>query len=148
MFEWLINMINKHRYLGIGNELYCGEPIDEDDKIAFYHDLDYTLATSADDIMLADQTAVQKFFALRNIHGLIAGSLLHLKYIIEKRLGRIIYPNINKYTESEKNSALILKTLYSYYDHNIANAKIMSFEEFVCTDIAKGLLNDINNANK
>ncbi|AAQ96460.1 hypothetical protein [Neodiprion sertifer nucleopolyhedrovirus] len=144
MFEWFINTMRKHKYLGVGNDLYCGEPIDEDDKIAFYHDLDYTLADSYDDILLADKVAIQRFFNLKTLHGYIAGSLLQLKHLAEINIGRVLYPNINKYTKSEKNAAKILQILYTYYDENINKPQVMSFEEFVCTDIAKNLIKDVS----
>ena len=50
-----------HNYLGPGNNLNNGEPVDEDDRIAQEHDIAYSNAVTFNDVQTADLNAVKKF---------------------------------------------------------------------------------------
>ncbi|KAL3211370.1 hypothetical protein MRX96_008464 [Rhipicephalus microplus] len=50
-----------HRYLGNGNPLRNGDPVDEDDGIAKSHDEAYERATSHEDVFAADQASAALF---------------------------------------------------------------------------------------
>lgn len=39
-----------HKYLGPGNKIFCGTPVDSDDLIAQEHDLAYERAETKEDI--------------------------------------------------------------------------------------------------
>ena len=51
-----------HKYLGPGNRLFSGRPVDSDDLIAQEHDLAYANAETSDDIVTADEKAIFAFF--------------------------------------------------------------------------------------
>ncbi|KAL3258211.1 hypothetical protein MRX96_016717 [Rhipicephalus microplus] len=50
-----------HRYLGFGNTLRNGDPVDEDDSISKSHDKVYERATSHEDVFVADQASAALF---------------------------------------------------------------------------------------
>ena len=50
-----------HNYLGPGNELNNGEPVDVDDQIAQQHDIAYANASNFNDIQTADLKAIKEF---------------------------------------------------------------------------------------
>lgn len=85
-----------HRYLGPGNSLQEGEPVDEDDAIARDHDLRYEEARSAEDVHAADEHSAGDFiddFAVRgSLHSLAGAAGLTGKRLLEQHvLGRPIY---------------------------------------------------------
>ncbi|KAF5287673.1 hypothetical protein FQA39_LY15773 [Lamprigera yunnana] len=51
-----------HKYLGPGNSLNLGKPIDEDDRIALVHDIHYSLLKSNEDIRRADEESILEFY--------------------------------------------------------------------------------------
>lgn len=51
-----------HRYLGPGNDLDAGDPVDKDDAIAQKHDQAYAEAVSAEDVLKADESAIEEFW--------------------------------------------------------------------------------------
>lgn len=51
-----------HKYLGPGNDLDSGDPVDEDDRIAQEHDSAYATALTAEDISNADSKAINEFW--------------------------------------------------------------------------------------
>uniref|UniRef100_A0A1B6CH90 Phospholipase A2-like domain-containing protein n=1 Tax=Clastoptera arizonana TaxID=38151 RepID=A0A1B6CH90_9HEMI len=87
-----------HRYLGPGNPILNGQPVDIDDAIAQRHDWDYEHATKPEDIRSADRVAIRDFFfnykSTRNWHSYIGAIGLTLKYGAESILG-VQYPKID-----------------------------------------------------
>lgn len=75
----------RHRYLGPGNDLDSGEPVDEDDRIAQRHDYAYAEAVSAEDILRADEHAIEDFWndfaSTGNFHSL-AGKIKFIFRVI------------------------------------------------------------------
>ena len=82
-----------HNYLGPGNPLPNGEPVDEDDAIAREHDYAYAAAKTKDDIRKADQIAIQKFSKVNNWHATVGATGLRLKNIGESFVGEQLYPD-------------------------------------------------------
>lgn len=87
-----------HEFIGPGNIVDKQEPVDKDDAIAKEHDLAYQNAKSKQDIIKADNDAINKFDADYNVNGNIhskIGSIgLQLKTAIEHKFG-VIYPSIS-----------------------------------------------------
>lgn len=83
-----------HRYLGPGNEIRAGEPVDSDDAIAEIHDLQYQIGP--EDVSAADATAVDRFVEdfqrTGNFHSLLGGVGLQIKRTVEGVTGQL-YPN-------------------------------------------------------
>lgn len=87
-----------HRYLGPGNPLENGEPVDNADRIAKVHDYEYSAAKTKEDIFESDNRAIQKFRSdfvthpnLPSLAGLIG---LGVKNTVEQSLlNSTIYPN-------------------------------------------------------
>jgi hypothetical protein len=79
-----------HKYLGPGNEVDSGEPIDSDDVIAKAHDKAYDNAKCEEDIILADKIAIFSFIfdwiKNKNWHSAVGALGLCLKHITEKLL--------------------------------------------------------------
>lgn len=74
-----------HNFLGPGSDLNSGNhPIDEDDLIAYGHDLQYQKAKSSQDIRSADRQAIGKFasdfYETGNYHSAIGAFGLGIKY--------------------------------------------------------------------
>lgn len=91
-----------HNYLGPGNPVVNGEPVDEDDRIAQRHDIAYDEATSDEHIRAADRSAIghfaQDYFTTGNYHSAIGAIGLGIKYAGESVFG-VQYPrNVNKRT--------------------------------------------------
>lgn len=86
-----------HNYIGPGNSLDNGEPIDRDDRIAFDHDLSYTNARSESDIRAADRRAIHQFGSdflfNQNYHSAIGALGLGAKYGLESITG-VLYPKM------------------------------------------------------
>ncbi|XP_040070191.3 uncharacterized protein LOC120843050 [Ixodes scapularis] len=85
-----------HRYLGPGNPLDNGQPVDRDDWIARQHDHDYSKATSDQDIFTADHKAIGDFVSdwsdRGSWHSLVGAAGLGFKNLVEeKALGRTLY---------------------------------------------------------
>jgi len=87
-----------HKYLGPGNSVNNGEPIDSDDEIAYEHDKAYETAKTKEDIYEADRVAISSFgkSALKgNWHSAIGFAGLGLKHLTEKASGKILYPSMS-----------------------------------------------------
>ncbi len=88
-----------YKYLGPGNSLYKGAPINEADSIAREHDFAYDRAQNKEDIFEADQKAIIQFKDdfLKNPHlGNIAGFAgLGAKHLVERGLNKVIYPQLS-----------------------------------------------------
>lgn len=84
------------KYLGPGNPLNNGEPINTADKIAQVHDNEYHLAKIKEDIYNSDRNAIEDikkdFLENPNLSSLIGYSGLSIKHNIEKSINRVIYP--------------------------------------------------------
>lgn len=85
-----------HKYIGPGNKLNNGKPVDDDDLIAWIHDHAYAKASQRKDIEKADDEAINDFlgnyFDTNNIHSLIGAGGLGIKRIAEKIVGPL-YPD-------------------------------------------------------
>ncbi|KAL1476981.1 hypothetical protein MTO96_017850 [Rhipicephalus appendiculatus] len=77
-----------HRYLGPGNPLRNGDPVDEDDRIARRHDEAYERARSHEDVFAADQESTALFLddfrRTGNWHSAIGAVGLGTKNIVEQ----------------------------------------------------------------
>lgn len=88
-----------HKYLGPGNNLNSGEPVDMDDFIAQEHDRAYENAQCKEDVFLADGIAIFRFIKdwlnNRNWHSAIGAIGLSFKHFTEKLIRRVIYPRLD-----------------------------------------------------
>lgn len=84
-----------HNYLGPGNPIHNGVPVDEDDRIAQRHDIAYENATSSEHIRTADRQAIvvftKDYLFTGNYHSAIGSAGLSLKYLAESIFG-VQYP--------------------------------------------------------
>lgn len=85
-----------YKYLGPGNSLDKGEPVNTADAIAYKHDVRYSQAKNKEDIFSADRDAIQDFHNdfksnpnFGNALGLIG---LGIKHTVESGLNKVIYP--------------------------------------------------------
>lgn len=89
-----------HRYLGPGNKLNNGPPVDMDDLIAQTHDLAYENAFDKEDVHIADEKAIFSFaidwLKNKNWHSAIGALGLGLKHLVEVMCGRVFYPKLYK----------------------------------------------------
>lgn len=87
-----------HNYLGPGNPVDNGEPVDEDDRTAQIHDRAYESATSDSDIRKADAIAIYDFaqeaIQHNNWHATVGALGLGGKYLLESITG-VLYPNVS-----------------------------------------------------
>lgn len=94
-----------HRYLGPGNSLNIGAPVDIDDAIAEKHDIEYDKIVERsdknfkEDIFAADRKAIGDFTsdAITNLnwHSAVGALGLGTKHIVEKLTNNIIYPGMS-----------------------------------------------------
>lgn len=98
-----------YRYLGPGNSLNEGDPVNDVDAIARDHDNEYDRATSDQDIYNSDLKAIKEFstsFVERPSIGAALGTLgLGTKHIFEKSIGKVIYPNIGNFIRVKDESS-------------------------------------------
>ena len=84
-----------HENIGPGNEPNP-EGVDEDDRIAYRHDVRYTNAKTQEDVREADAIAISEFDTdwqnTGNIHSVIGRTGIQLKKAVEDRVG-VIYPS-------------------------------------------------------
>jgi hypothetical protein len=89
-----------HKYLGPGNKLNAGLPIDTDDFIAQQHDQAYENAIDKEDIYHTDENAVFAFIIdwikNKNWHSAVGALGLGLKHLTEVSSGKIFYPKLRK----------------------------------------------------
>lgn len=85
-----------HNYLGPGNKLDNGEPVNNADYIAQQHDIEYSKAKTKSDIFEADLRAIQSFqkdFVDSPNFSSAAGLIgLSIKHSVERLSNRILYP--------------------------------------------------------
>ena len=87
-----------HRYLGPGNPIDNGTPVDNADRIAQVHDIEYNSARTKEDIFESDTRAIQSFksdfLAKPNLPSLVGLVGLGVKNTVEQSLlNTTIYPN-------------------------------------------------------
>lgn len=89
-----------HNYLGPGNNLNAGLPVDTDDFIAQQHDSAYENASNKEDVYHADEKAIFAFIIdwikNKNWHSAVGAMGLGLKHCTEMICGRIFYPKLRK----------------------------------------------------
>ena len=99
-----------HKYLGPGNKLDVGAPVDTDDVIAKKHDYLYAYAKTNEEIRHADLQAIKEFgneyLQHGNVHAAIGAVGLGAKYIGEGILG-VQYPAMFRSPPKNKNWAAI-----------------------------------------
>jgi len=83
-----------HKNIGPGNEP-DPDGVDEDDQIAYRHDIAYSKAVTQEDIREADSIAIDEFNAdwekTGNIHSVIGRTGIQLKHALEGQTG-VLYP--------------------------------------------------------
>lgn len=86
-----------HNYLGPGNHINNGPPVDPDDEIALRHDLDYETATKPEQVRQADEEAIADFKRnytdTGNWHSVLGAMGLTFKYKVESFTG-VLYPPV------------------------------------------------------
>lgn len=87
-----------HKYLGPGNPLNNGTPVDSADRIAEKHDWAYHFASSAEDIFSADAIAIKEFFkdsvSSFSLPSLVGAVGLSVKTGVEHIVGSPLYPSM------------------------------------------------------
>ena len=85
-----------YKYLGPGNKLNIGKPVNEADSIAERHDWEYNSAKHQEDILESDNKAIDDFrnsFLEKPNIGSAAGYLgLGIKHNFEKAINKVVYP--------------------------------------------------------
>lgn len=85
-----------HNYLGPGNPLDNGEPVDNADKIARVHDNEYNNAVNSSDVFASDRKAIfnfsKDFVSDPNLPSLAGAFGLALKHGVEQNLTGVLYP--------------------------------------------------------
>lgn len=89
-----------HKYLGPGNDLDAGAPVDMDDLIAEQHDQAYERAETNKDIFKADEKAIFAFMIdwirNKNWHSAVGAIGLGFKHCAEMIIGKVLYPKLRK----------------------------------------------------
>lgn len=84
-----------HKYFGPNGPINNGEPIDYDDKLAEEHDLAYHVATTTEEIRVADRNAIMAFSAdavvNKNWHSMLGAAAIAAKYAAESVVD-VVYP--------------------------------------------------------
>lgn len=87
-----------YKYLGPGNSLDKGAPVNYADEVAYEHDLKYDKARSSSEVREADRIAISKFYkgAQQGNFGSSIGLVgLSSKYAVETLTG-VLYPKTGK----------------------------------------------------
>lgn len=87
-----------HNYLGPGNPLNNGEPVDEADRIAQQHDNEYNTAKTSSDVYKSDRAAIgsflKDFYNHPNTSSLAGAVGLTIKHVTEAGITGVLYPNL------------------------------------------------------
>jgi len=87
-----------HKYLGPGNKMDIGPPIDTDDLIAQQHDFEYENALDKENIHRADKKAIAAFVGdcikNKNWHSALGALCIGFKHLIEVMCCKIFYPKL------------------------------------------------------
>lgn len=135
-----------HNYIGPGNDLDIGDPIDEDDLIALQHDIRYELAHSEDDIINADLDAIDEFlrdfYINNNYHSIVGAIGLSFKFAFEKVFG-VIYPMAGGSKKKALNRgnyryAYIQSKIYQEY-RSLKQTENISYRQFITSDYYRHL---------
>lgn len=85
-----------HNYLGPGNVLDSGNPVDNDDSIAREHDKAYEEAECKSDVYMADENAIFAFMMdwiqYKNWHSALGAICLSIKTCTERLFKTVFYP--------------------------------------------------------
>lgn len=81
-----------HKYLGPGNPINNGKPVNKADEIARQHDIAYDKSTTKNEIFNADEKAIASFSKEKGISNTIGEFGLSTKHFVEKGINRTIYP--------------------------------------------------------
>lgn len=81
-----------HNYVGPGNPLDNGEPVNDADVVAKKHDYAYAKARYQEDIRDSDREAISEFIDTQSFPGYIGAVGLGAKYALESVTG-VLYPN-------------------------------------------------------
>lgn len=88
-----------HNYLGPGNKVDNGKPVNEADYIAQQHDIAYEKSRTKEDIYNADKEAIHGFYndfkSSLSVPSFIGGAGLGIKHLVEKSIDKVIYPKLN-----------------------------------------------------
>ncbi|GLH16689.1 Uncharacterized protein GBIM_20922 [Gryllus bimaculatus] len=102
------------KYIGPGNSLNAGEPVNNADTIAFLHDWAYVLAKSPQDVQEADEIAInyfdKEFKQSGNWQALVGEMGLCVKHFVELKLGRVLYPSMSPGSETSRPESEVDKT--------------------------------------
>lgn len=107
-----------HNYLGPGNSLQNGTPVDRADNIARVHDYDYFKAKTKQDIFRSDLKAIKEFKAdytnKFNLPSWVGEKGLIIKHGFEKAINKTVYPfNLPSGDAREGNSQSAVDTTES-----------------------------------
>lgn len=121
-----------HRYLGPGNSVRSGQPVDRDDEIAEIHDLAYEI--QPDNVESADRAAedsfLEDFSTSGNVHSLIGGIGLQAKRSYEGIFGQQ-YPMSGKSHGGRSDYQYATKRLSEIYrEQKRSGQNIGSWREF------------------
>ncbi|XP_036327552.1 uncharacterized protein LOC118740163 [Rhagoletis pomonella] len=140
-----------YKYLGPGNKLNKGVPINEVDLIAQIHDIDYALAKCGKDIREADLEAIRQFHKIENPFdfGRILGKFgLIAKYGIESITG-VLYGggNMNKQRGKKRNLGQLLygerqRQVHRKFNELKSTGKYKSLQEFYKSEEYKEIIKD------
>lgn len=86
-----------HNYLGPGNPLDNGEPVNSADRIAQKHDWEYYYAKNQSDIEASDRNAIAAFHQDGSFSSKVGELGLSVKYLAENVFGNI-YPTMSKHS--------------------------------------------------
>lgn len=95
-----------HNYLGPGNKVYNGLPVDDADWTALDHDIAYSKAKNNDDVRIADKIAIENFAKKNSLANLAGYYGLKIKSGIENYTG-VLYPR--KFNKEENSKFNVLK---------------------------------------
>lgn len=97
-----------YNYLGPGNPIDNGDPVNDTDRIAQLHDIAYSQAKTEEDIRHSDRVAIRDFFVNSVIGNyqernasLIGAIGLSTKYLFETVKGEVVYPSMKRVAEAD-----------------------------------------------
>lgn len=124
-----------HNYLGPGNDLDNGRPVNRADQIAELHDFQYEYAASERNVRDSDFNAIKSFaedaFKNKSIYSAIGLGGISAKYAVESAVG-VIYPQMSDRNKSFYNERQ--KFINLEYHEWLKTHRRGSFEEFKQTN--------------
>lgn len=132
-----------HNYLGPGNPLNNGKPVDKDDEIAEKHDWAYHNSRTTEDVRAADKTAIKEFtsdfLSTGNYESAIGAAGLGLKFIGESVIG-VQYPNLASTSTPKPNTRARDQARREFF-HDLHQSAIQSSSEEGSTGDTAGSMN-------